>query len=66
MTALASKAKNLNAKLMIARNFEDDNVPFQNTLQMIAALDAAAKQFDLVSGLLAADSWQACWEALME
>jgi dipeptidyl-peptidase 4 len=46
-TALASKAKNLNARLMIAHNFEDDNVLFQNTLQMIAALEAAGKQFEL-------------------
>jgi dipeptidyl-peptidase 4 len=46
-TALASQAQNLRAKLMIAHNLEDDNVLFQNTLQMIAALEAAGKQFEL-------------------
>ncbi len=32
---------------MIAHNLEDDNVLFQNTLQMINALELAGKQFEL-------------------
>ena len=32
---------------MIAHNLEDDNVLFQNTLQMIGALEAAGKHFEL-------------------
>ena len=46
-TALSPKAKNLTSKLMILHNFEDDNVLFQNTMQMIAALEEAGKQFEL-------------------
>jgi dipeptidyl-peptidase-4 len=32
---------------MIAHNLEDDNVLFQNTAQMIAALEGAGKHFEL-------------------
>ena len=46
-TALSPKAANLRGRLMIAHNFEDDNVLFQNTLQLITALESAGKQFDL-------------------
>jgi dipeptidyl-peptidase 4 len=46
-TAMPSKAGNLAGKLMIAHNFEDDNVLFQNTAQMISALEAAGKHFEL-------------------
>ena len=46
-TALAPKANNLRAKLMILHNFEDDNVLFQNTMQIIAALEEAGKPFEL-------------------
>jgi dipeptidyl-peptidase-4 len=47
-TALPQKASNLKGSLMILHNFEDDNVLFQNSLQMIDALERAGKQFDLV------------------
>jgi dipeptidyl-peptidase-4 len=47
-TALPSRARNLRGSLMILHNFEDDNVLFQNSLQMIDALERAGKQFDLV------------------
>ncbi len=41
-------AANLKAKLMLIHNFEDDNVLFQNTLQMADALERAGKQFAMV------------------
>jgi dipeptidyl-peptidase-4 len=47
-TALPPKAANLKGKLMIMHNIEDDNVLFQNTLQMIDALENAGKQFEFV------------------
>jgi dipeptidyl-peptidase-4 len=47
-TALPPKAGNLKGKLMIAHNFEDDNVLFQNTLQAIDALELAGKQFEFM------------------
>jgi len=47
-TALPQKAANLKGSLMILHNFEDDNVLFQNSLQMIDALERAGKQFELV------------------
>ena len=47
-TALPPKAGNLKGKLMIAHNFEDDNVLFQNTLQVIDALELAGKQFEFM------------------
>jgi dipeptidyl-peptidase-4 len=46
-TSLPPQAGNLKGRLMIAHNLEDDNVLFQNTLQMITALEAAGKQFEL-------------------
>ncbi len=46
--ALPPKAKNLTAKLMIVHNFEDDNVLFQNTLQMTNALQLAGKEFEFM------------------
>ena len=46
-TAMPAKAGALVGKLMIAHNFEDDNVLFQNTAQMIAALEGAGKRFEL-------------------
>jgi dipeptidyl-peptidase-4 len=33
---------------MIVHNFEDDNVLFQNTLQMTDALQLAGKQFEFM------------------
>jgi dipeptidyl-peptidase 4 len=38
----------LSAKLLILHNIEDDNVLFQNTLQMTEALERAGKLFDVV------------------
>jgi dipeptidyl-peptidase-4 len=40
-------ARNLKARLLIVHNLEDDNVLFQNTLQMADALERAGKPFDL-------------------
>jgi dipeptidyl-peptidase-4 len=45
-TALPPKAKNLQGRLMLVHNFEDDNVLFQNSLQMTNALQLAGKQFE--------------------
>jgi dipeptidyl-peptidase 4 len=45
-TALPPKAANLKGRLMLVHNFEDDNVLFQNSLQMTNALQLAGKQFD--------------------
>jgi dipeptidyl-peptidase 4 len=39
-------ASNLEGKLLIVCNYEDDNVLFQNTMQMITALRRADKQFE--------------------
>jgi dipeptidyl-peptidase-4 len=47
-TALPPKAANLKGKLMLAHNFEDDNVLFQNTLQAVDALERAGKQFEFM------------------
>ena len=47
-TALPPKAANLKGKLLIFHNFEDDNVLFQNTLQMTNALQLAGKQFEMM------------------
>jgi dipeptidyl-peptidase-4 len=44
---LPALAKNLKASLMIAHNIEDDNVLFQNTTQMIDALERADKHFEM-------------------
>ncbi len=41
-------AANLKAKLLIVHNIEDDNVLFQNTLQMAEALERSGKLFDMV------------------
>ncbi len=41
-------ADKLQAKLLLLHNFEDDNVLFQNTLQMAAAFERAGKLFDMV------------------
>ncbi len=41
------KAKNLEGKLMLVHNFGDDNVLFQNMLQMTDALQRAGKHFEL-------------------
>ncbi len=41
-------AANLNGRLLIVHGTGDDNVHFQNSLQMADALQAAAKQFDFM------------------
>jgi dipeptidyl-peptidase-4 len=41
-------AENLNIPLMLLHNFEDDNVLFQQTMQMSAALQNAGKHFETV------------------
>ena len=41
-------ADHLKSRLMIVHNFEDDNVLFQNTMQMVNALEKADKQFDFM------------------
>jgi len=41
-------AGDLQAKLLILHNIEDDNVHFQNTMQMAEALEKADKQFRMV------------------
>ena len=47
-TALAPHAGELNAKLLLVLNLEDDNVLFQNTMQMANALEKAGKEFEMV------------------
>ena len=47
-TALPPQAKNLKGKLMVVHNIEDDNVLFQNSLQLINALQLAGKQFEFM------------------
>jgi dipeptidyl-peptidase-4 len=44
----ASHAANLASKLLIVHNIEDDNVHFQNSVQMANALEKADKQFFMV------------------
>jgi len=46
-TSLVTRAARLEGRLMLAHNFEDDNVLFQNTLQFVNALEAAGKQFEM-------------------
>jgi dipeptidyl-peptidase-4 len=41
-------ASKLRAKLLIVHNMEDDNVLFQNTLQMANALEQAGKEFSMI------------------
>jgi dipeptidyl-peptidase-4 len=47
-TNLSLRADRLKARLMIVHNFEDDNVLFQNTLQITNALEQAGKQFQFM------------------
>ena len=46
-TALPAQAKSLKGKLLIAHNVEDDNVLFQNTVQMVDALERAGQTFEM-------------------
>ncbi|HTM49238.1 MAG TPA: S9 family peptidase [Bryobacteraceae bacterium] len=45
-SSVVEKAADLKAKLLLVHNFSDDNVHFQNTLQMSDALQRAGKQFE--------------------
>jgi dipeptidyl-peptidase-4 len=47
-TALPQHAANLTGKLMLVQDFEDDNVLFQNTLQLTKALQYEGKQFEMM------------------
>lgn len=44
----AEQADKLKGKLLIRHNIEDDNVLFQNTMQMAEALERTGKLFDMV------------------
>jgi len=44
-TSNVKHAEKLQGKLLILHNFEDDNVLFQNTMQMVNALERADKQY---------------------
>jgi dipeptidyl-peptidase-4 len=43
-----TKAADLNAKLLLIHNLEDDNVHFQNTVQVMDALERAGKPFEVM------------------
>jgi len=47
-TSPLAKAADLGAKLLLIHNLEDDNVHFQNTVQMMDALQRSGKLFDLM------------------
>ena len=47
-TSPLTAAANLDSKLLIVHNFEDDNVHFLNSVQMADALEKADKQFFMV------------------
>jgi dipeptidyl-peptidase-4 len=48
LSSPVNQAENLKGKLLIVHNFEDDNVLFQNSMQMTAALEKAGKMFELM------------------
>jgi dipeptidyl-peptidase-4 len=43
-----SSAGNLSGKLMLVHNFQDDNVLFQNSQNMMEALQKSGKQFEMM------------------
>jgi dipeptidyl-peptidase-4 len=47
LSSVVNQAAALKGRLMIAHNFGDDNVLFQNTFRMMNALTRAGKQFEL-------------------
>jgi dipeptidyl-peptidase-4 len=47
-TALPPRASNLKGRLMLVQNYEDDNVLFQNMLQLTDGLQQAGKIFDFM------------------
>ena len=46
--ANAQYAKNLQGKLMLAHGLLDDNVPVENTMLVVDALEKSSKSFDLI------------------
>jgi dipeptidyl-peptidase-4 len=48
VSSLVDYADKLKAKLLMIHNIEDDNVLFQNTIQMSDSLERAGKLFDMV------------------
>ena len=48
LSAVVNAASNLQASLLLVHNFEDDNVLFQNTMQLADALEEAGKPFRMV------------------
>jgi dipeptidyl-peptidase 4 len=48
LTDLTKSASKLKGKLMLVHNIDDDNVLFQNTMQMMNALQTAGKQFEFM------------------
>jgi dipeptidyl-peptidase-4 len=48
VTSPQTKAGELQSKLLIIHNIEDDNVHFANTMQMADALEKANKQFSML------------------
>lgn len=47
-TSPLNRAGALASKLMLIHNIEDDNVHFQNSVQMADALERAGKQFQML------------------
>lgn len=47
-SAPLGKAGSIRSPLLLVHNFQDDNVHFQNTMQMADALERAGKQFELM------------------
>jgi dipeptidyl-peptidase-4 len=47
-TSPITRAADLSAKLLLIHNLEDDNVHFQNTVQMMDALERGGKPFQLM------------------
>jgi dipeptidyl-peptidase-4 len=47
-SSAAEYAGNLKAKLLMVHNIEDDNVLFQNSMQMASAFERSGKLFDMV------------------
>ena len=47
-SAPVNRAADMRAKLLLLHNLEDDNVHFQNTVQMADALEQAGRLFQMV------------------
>lgn len=46
-SAPVGKAENITAHLLLVHNYQDDNVHFQNTMQMANALERAGRRFEM-------------------